>query len=336
MIRPPGTMTRPRFSLLNAGSAGVKFGSGETGTSAIGTPGDRPKKPKGFRFPASGSLPARNPRSARERFRAPLLLTLPPAHMIAMPFHRLKTLALATPAMLGLTTSALLWLTAPAFLALTAPAWAIDGGYVAGRNALSRATVAIGTLGSGEGGGIARCSGVLIGPRTVLTAGHCVANNPRAAVVILYDGARPTGRPIPVTEVLRYAGNPSDLPAEYATLRTLALDSARLTLASPVRDRAPVRVGQGTAPNRLKLAGTGLSPEGVGTLKTTPLTPVLRTRNGLIVAETRGASVCSGDSGGPVVADGPGGPTVWGVASAVLTNSPPCGNLLLVAPARPR
>lgn len=246
-----------------------------------------------------------------------------------MPFSLCKARdSLAALAHFGLATLAFFWLSAPTF--------AIDGGAIAGRNALSRATVAIGTLGSGDGGGIARCSGVLIGPRTVLTAGHCVANNPRAAVVILYDGARPTGRPIPVTDVTRYAGNPSDLPAEYATLRTLALDSARLTLAIPVRDRAPVRVGRGAAPNRLKLAGAGLSPEGMGTLKTTPLQAVSRTRNGLIVAETRGSRVCSGDSGGPVVADGPGGPVVWGVASAVLTDSPPCGTLLLVAPARPR
>lgn len=218
------------------------------------------------------------------------------------------------------------------------PARAIEGGYVAGHNALSRATVGIGTFsgGNGEAIGVARCSGVLIGPSLVLTAGHCVANNPFAAAVILYDGSKPVGRAIPVRTVERYAGNPSDLPARYASLATLSLDTALLRLARPVRDRAPLHLGRGRAPARLKLAGTGLSPEGLGTLKTTPLDPLLMTSTGLIVAQTRGSTVCRGDSGGPVVADGPGGPTVWGVASAVLTDSPPCGNVLLVAPALPR
>jgi hypothetical protein len=36
-----------------------------------------------------------------------------------------------------------------------------------------------------------------------------------------------------------------------------------------------------------------------------------------------------------VVADGPGGPVLWGVASAVLTSRPPCGNILVIAPAAP-
>ena len=220
---------------------------------------------------------------------------------------------------------------------LTTPAHAIDGGAVAGRTALSRATVGVGTLtGAGEEAGVSRCSGVLIAPDLVLTAGHCVAGHPLGIGVTLYDGARPIGRPIPVRRVSRYAGNPSDLPARYATLRSLALDTALLRLASPVRDRAPVRLGRGTAPAGLRLAGAGLSAEGIGTLKTTRLDPVLRTPAGLIVAQTRGSEVCRGDSGGPVVADGPGGPTLWGVASAVLTDNSTCGRVLLVAPALPR
>lgn len=260
-----------------------------------------------------------------------------PTHMKLMRLPRLSARSRIAARALTASTLALL-AAAPALLALTTPALAIDGGFIAGRSALSRATVGIGTLTGGSEGeaGIARCSGVLIGPRSVLTAGHCVAGNPRAAVVVLYDGAKPTGRPIAVTDVRRYAGNPSDLPAQYATLKSLALDSAVLTLATPVRDRTPLRLGRGVAPAGLKLAGAGLSREGLGTLKTTPLDPLLRTASGLIVAQTRGADVCRGDSGGPVVTDGPDGPTLWGVASAVLTDAPPCGHVLLVAPARPR
>jgi len=45
--------------------------------------------------------------------------------------------------------------------------------------------------------------------------------------------------------------------------------------------------------------------------------------------------VCRGDSGGPVVADGAGGPVLWGVASSVLTSRPPCGRVVVIAPAAP-
>ena len=214
---------------------------------------------------------------------------------------------------------------------------AIDGGQPAGRSPLSRATVGIGTLVSGEGTiGLTRCSGVLIAPDLVLTAGHCVKDNPLASAVVLYDGAQPTRRAYRVAALAHHNAVADDLPSEYSGLLALSLDTAVLRLADPVRGRKSLRLGRGIQPKGLLLAGTGLSRQGVGFLKTTHLDPVLRTSTGLVIAVARGSQVCTGDSGGPVVSSGPGGPRVWGVASAVLTSHPPCGNIVVVAPAIPR
>jgi secreted trypsin-like serine protease len=227
-------------------------------------------------------------------------------------------------------------------LTLTASAsLAIDGGALAGRNRLSQATVGIGTIVAGSAGsgsiGFSRCSGVLIARDLVLTAAHCVKDNPLAAGVVLYDGAKPMRPVIPVASVRRYNVDASELPREYAGLVELSLDTAILHLASPVRGREPVRISRSSRPPPgLRLAGTGLSQEGVGVLKTTHLDPLLMTSTGLVIAQTRGSEVCRGDSGGPVVADGAGGPVLWGVASAVLTSSPPCGRVVVIAPASPK
>jgi secreted trypsin-like serine protease len=223
-------------------------------------------------------------------------------------------------------------------LTLTAsPSLAIDGGALAGRNRLSQATVGIGTIVTESGSiGLSRCSGVLIARDLVLTAAHCVKDNPLAAGVVLYDGAKPMRPVIPVASVRRYNVDASELPREYAGLVELSLDTAILRLASPVRGREPVRISRSSRPpSGLRLAGTGLSQEGVGVLKTTHLDPLLMTSTGLVIAQTRGSEVCRGDSGGPVVADGAGGPVLWGVASAVLTSSPPCGRIVVIAPASP-
>jgi len=155
-------------------------------------------------------------------------------------------------------------------------------------------------------------------PDLVLTAAHCVKNDPVASAVVFYEGSRPVRPVIPVAEVSRYDVASADLPEEYAGLLEFSLDTAVLRLAAPVRGRKPIPIGRGTPPSGLRLAGAGISRQGLGVLKTTRLDPLMVTSTGVVIAAARGSEVCKRDSGGPVVADGRHGPVLWGVASAVL------------------
>src|SRR5271170_4425404 len=221
-------------------------------------------------------------------------------------------------------------------LALTSgPAQAIQGGALAARNSLAQATVGVGTLLAGSGEiSLSRCSGVLVSPDVVLTAAHCVRNNPVASAVVFYEGSRPLRPAIPVAEVTRYDVASTGLPEKYAGILELSLDTAALRLAAPVRGHKPIPIGRGVPPSNLRLAGAGISRQGIGVLKTTRLDPLLVTSTGLLIAATRGSEVCKGDSGGPVVADGRRGPVLWGVASAVLSRDGACGRVVIIAPAR--
>jgi hypothetical protein len=179
---------------------------------------------------------------------------------------------------------------------------------------------------------------VLIAPDLVMTAAHCVRANALAAIVMFFEGPRAVPVPQAVTAVARYAVPTSEVPGEYAgSLSELSLDTALLRLRTPVRGRRPVAIARDLRPfpSRLRLAGAGLSGQGSGSLRTATLRPVLITSSGLTIARVTDALVCKGDSGGPVVADGRGGPVLWGVASAIITRTPPCGDLVVIAPAIP-
>ena len=217
------------------------------------------------------------------------------------------------------------------------PARAIEGGAMAGgRDALTRATVAVGTLGRSDEDddkvNLTRCSGVLIAPSLVLTAAHCVGDNPLGAAVMFYRGSRPVRPAYRAAAVARYVVERDDDIG--VNLSNLALDIAVVRLAAPVRDRAPVPLARASGlPGPLRIAGVGLSGGEPGTLKTARLVPLAVTGSGLTLARAVGARVCIGDSGGPVVT---GGGRLWGVASAVITRSPPCGDLVVIAPAGQR
>lgn len=182
----------------------------------------------------------------------------------------------------------------------------------------------------------AACTGTLITPDVVLTAGHCIASGPGIVLLDTVDYAAPGGEAIEVKWSQAYP----DWEHAY--------DVGVVVLAHPARTRPRPVAAACTARSGLV---AGASVELVGFGLTTPAGTGQNSRlhearlpvddptcagghgcnkaiapGGEFTAGGHGIDACFGDSGGPVYADAPGGPALLGVVSrgAVVAGAP-CG-----------
>jgi trypsin len=185
------------------------------------------------------------------------------------------------------------------------------------------------------------CSGSVIAPTKVLTAGHCVAGFNVANLQVIIG--RPTLRDTAAGQVIGVTSGRVHPDFEQTGLHDVAvLTLAQPTSVTPVALATPQQdAALGAAGAQLQVAGYGATnPFGThlsGFLKTT--TEQVRTENRCLKAYTSdlfapesmicalGArrkkagrfkihtSACSGDSGGPLVASTPTGPIELGTVS---------------------
>jgi secreted trypsin-like serine protease len=199
-----------------------------------------------------------------------------------------------------------------ALLALAAqPAFALGGDAVSetGGRLESRTVMVLGQRGS-------VCTGTVLSPTVVITAGHCVAGAGQYAVAY-----REGGSPV-LQEVRQIARHP-----EFSGRQKVSIDMALIRLKLPLPSRfSPVALDANAdddiVGSRQTVAGFGLAREGdeasAGTLRVAQVTILPRffprfMRLGLANGQFR---VCKGDSGGPVLSEGLTGMTLTAVVYA--------------------
>lgn len=188
-------------------------------------------------------------------------------------------------------------------LALASTALGVTGSAVDGdRHPYVGALVA-----DGPDGETMRCSGVLVGPRTFATAGHCGADGERVSVS--FDAALDDGWSL-------LAGTLEVDTTKKADLAVVVLDApAPVAPASLPRSGAADLLAKGTALTSVGYGYSAVAPDGsfvFDGLRRAADSPLLRTSRTALVLSTRTAGPCLGDSGGPQLA----GDTVYSVTSA--------------------
>jgi hypothetical protein len=200
----------------------------------------------------------------------------------------------------------------------TSPACAIVGGAPPTADGIGRAVVTI----VGSGGTF--CSGALIGPRLVLTAGHCVQPGTEYRIVE-YDAAHK-----PQLKTVRRAAAHPGFNMQAIQAHRASADVALLELEAPTRDGVPAALGVPQLPlapgNTFTIAGIGVTIRGEGrsggVVRTAPLaatgkpgTLQIRLVDPVTQGAKEGLGACTGDSGGPLFEQQAVGQMIVGVIS---------------------
>jgi endonuclease G len=181
----------------------------------------------------------------------------------------------------------------------------------------------------------AACTGTLIAPDVVLTAGHCIGVNPKVVIVNTTDYMAGGGEVIDVKSATAYPNWQNEYDVGVLVLAQKSTYAPRAVVsdctASEFTDGTPVHlVGFGLTTK----AGTGDNSKlHEATLDVTDAAcetdgcqPAVAP-GGEFMAGGGGTDACFGDSGGPIYLETAKGPALIGVVSRGLsTSSTPCGS----------
>jgi hypothetical protein len=151
------------------------------------------------------------------------------------------------------------------------------------------------------------CTGVVIAPRAVLTAAHCVTDAKNMAVHYRDDAGGPVM--VEVETVAVHPGFHADALAKRVVSIDLALVRTRTPLDARFSAAALDETGVVAVGDPVEIVGYGLGREGEGTTGGVLRSASLQVRAPLSKillwaedASGAGAGACTGDSGGPILA----------------------------------